>query len=167
MRALLASAATATNRHPRARSSWPRSGRISIGLFASHSNVESAADLTHPLITESAEAFYKRSDRYALNRIEIDDGPPWDRIVTRLEQNLARYSTDRGCARPDQSASKSWNRCISAEHYDRATSDLWNLTPPDLSPGRACVHEAPAAFRNASRSPHSSAESSGDLSYPS
>ncbi len=113
-------------------------GNRSIGrsaVFTCHSNRESAADLTHSLITESAEAFYKRSDRHALNRIEIDDGPPWDRIVTRIEQHLARYSTDRGCAWPDQSASKSWNRSISGEHYDRATSGLWNLTPPDLSAG--------------------------------
>lgn len=134
-------------------------------VFAGDGDLESSADLTHPLVTESAEALYEGSKRHALYRVEVHDRPPRDRVLARLEQDFAREPTDCGRTRPDQRTPKPRNRRVSGQHDDGSPPDLGELTPPDLSAGRKCVHDAPAAFRNDARSPHSSLVSSGELSY--
>jgi hypothetical protein len=124
-----------------------------------------SADLTHPVVAESAEAFNERSQRHTLYRVEVHGRPPRDRVIAWLEEDLARDPANSGRARPDQSAAQPWNRSVSGQHDDRPTSDLGELTPPHLASDRKCGHDAPAAARNEAKSPHSSAASSGDLSY--
>ena len=91
---------------------------------AGHGDFEGAADLIHPLVAETAEPFDERSERHALDRVEVDDRFPWDRIRGRLEQHLTRQSTDRRRARPDESPSQPRNRCVSRQHDDRPAPDV-------------------------------------------
>ena len=70
--------------------------------FAGDRDLEGSADLSHPLIAESAEALDERSERHALDRIEVDDGGPRDGVLVRLEQHLTWDTADCGCARTDQ-----------------------------------------------------------------
>jgi hypothetical protein len=70
--------------------------------FACHGDFERVADLTHPLVAESAQALHERSERHALDRVEVDGRGPRYRILARLEQDLALDPTNRGRARADQ-----------------------------------------------------------------
>jgi hypothetical protein len=72
-----------------------------------HGDFESDADLPHPLITEPSETLDKDGDRDTLDRVEIDPGSAWDRIVAGFEQNLTGQSADCRRARSDQGAPKS------------------------------------------------------------
>lgn len=128
-------------------------------------DVERFADLTHTLIAESAQALDQRSDRNALDRIEVDDRDDWDRVVRRFEEDLGRDVADRGCARPDQGAPQPRNRRVSGEYDHRPAPDLWKFAPPDITSRWKRSHDAPAAARNEARSPHSSTSSSGCASY--
>jgi hypothetical protein len=144
------------------RSVWSISGlrkpRVASAadLAAGDGDFEGGADRTHPIIAEPAEAFDKRSERDALDRIEVDDRCPRNRILAWFEQHLAGDPADRGRTRSDQCAPQPRNRGISREHDDGPTSDLGKLAPPHLASGRDRGHDAPAAPRNEAKSPHSS-----------
>lgn len=122
---------------------------------------ERFADLVHAVVAESAQALDQRSNRDALDRVEIDDRNEWDRVVWRLEEDLGRNVADRGRARPDQGTPQARDRGVSREHDHRPAPDLRELAPPDITSRRKGRHDAPAAARNEARSPHSSASSSG------
>jgi hypothetical protein len=77
--------------------------------FAGDGDLQGSADLTHPLVAESAEALDERPQRHALDRIEVDDRGPWNGVLARLEQHLTRDTTDPCRAGPDQRA-KARNR---------------------------------------------------------
>ena len=133
--------------------------------FAGDGDLKGFANLTHSLIAESAKALDERSERDALDGVEVDDRCPRDGVLAGLEQHLTRDTADGGCARADQRPSKPRNRRVSREHHDRPPPDLSELAPPDLSVRRNYRHDAPAADRNEARFPHSSSASSGTRSY--
>lgn len=122
---------------------------------------EGFADLVHAVVAESAQALDQRSNRDALDRVEIDDRNKWDWVVWRLEEDLGRDVADRGRARPDQGTPQARDRGVSREHDHGPAPDLRELAPPDITSRRKGSHDAPAAERNEARSPHSSASSSG------
>ncbi len=139
--------------------------QLAASAFAGYGDLEGTADLTHSLIAEAAEALDEGSERNALDRVEVDDRPPGNGILARLEQYLAGNRTDRRGTRPDEGAAKARDGRVSREDHDWAPSGLGDLAPPDLASRGNCCHDAPAAVRNESRSPHSSASSSGARSY--
>jgi hypothetical protein len=132
---------------------------------AGHGDLKGCADLSHPVVAEPAEAFDQNCDRNALDGIEVDGRGQGDRVITRLEYDLARDPADGGSARSDQRAAESRNRGVARKNDDRPTPSLAELAPPHLAPCGQSGHDAPAAARNDARSPHSSTSSSGCASY--
>ena len=111
-------------------------------VVAVDGDFERFADFTHAVAAESAEALDERSDRNALDRIEIDDRGKRDWVSRRLEENLGRDAADRGRARSDQSTPQTWDRRVSREYDHRSASDLWKLAPPDITARRERSHDA-------------------------
>jgi hypothetical protein len=62
-------------------------------------NLECRTDLTHPTSAEGSESFNENRDGDALDRVEVDGARPRDRIVTRLQDDLARQSPQGGGTR--------------------------------------------------------------------
>jgi hypothetical protein len=122
--------------------------------FAGDGDLQGSADLTHPLVAESAEALDERPQRHALDRVEVDDPGPWNGVLARLEQHLTRDTTDPCRAGPDQRA-KARNRQSRESTTTGRRPTPGKLTPPDLSSRRKRRHDASAAVRNEARSPHS------------
>ena len=60
-----------------------RTVATSSSSFAGDGDLEGFADLTHSAIAQSPEALDKCSERHALDRVEVDDRGPRDRILTR------------------------------------------------------------------------------------
>jgi hypothetical protein len=52
--------------------------------LAGDGDVESVADLTHPVVAESADALDECPDRHALDRIKVNDRDARDRVFRRL-----------------------------------------------------------------------------------
>ena len=151
----------------------PEPGDASVNHFCDqngsattvHCDLESLADLTHPLVAEPAQSFDKDSDRDALDRVEIYSGQPWNGIVAGFENDLAGKAANSRRARGHQRASKSRDCSVAREDHNRAATDVRQLTPPDLPSGRKRGQEAAAASRNDAKSPHTSGSSSGCSSY--
>jgi hypothetical protein len=135
------------------RRSGARCSADSESGFTGDGDLQGSANLTHPLVAESAEALDERPQRHALDRVEVDDRGQWNGVLARLEQHLTRDTTDPRRAGSDHRASKARNRDVSREHHDRPAPDTGKLTPPDLSSRRKRRHDAPAAVRNEARSP--------------
>ena len=103
---------------------------------AGDGDFEGAADLAHPLVAETAEPFDQRPERHALDRVEVDDRCPRDRIHGRLEQHLTRKSTDRRRARPDETsvAAAESPRLATARRRAGARCQAARTTTPRLAP---------------------------------
>jgi hypothetical protein len=76
--------------------------------------------------------------------------------ISRMQNDFAGEPSDRCGARRDEGTSKSRDRRVTREDYNRATANLNQLAPPDLTTRRQRAHDAPAARRHDARSPHSS-----------
>jgi hypothetical protein len=87
-------------------------------------DLERFADLPHTVVAESAQAVDQRSNRDALDRVEIDDRNEWDRVARRLEQDLGRDVANRGRARPDQSTPQTRDSSVTREYDHRPAPDL-------------------------------------------
>ena len=122
---------------------------------------EGAANVAQTSIGQAAQPLDKNAGRNALDRVEVDSRTPGDRVVARLENDLARERPDGCRARRDEHSPESRNRRVAREDHDGAPADLRELAPPDLTPSGEGVHDAAAASRNDARSPHSSGSSSG------
>lgn len=136
-------------------------GRVQPSALAGNRDRERVADLTHPVVADSAQALDERRDRHALGAIEVDHRQARDRVLGRLEEYLARDPADRGRARPDQCAPQTRNRRVPGEDDDRPADELGTTHHQTLPRAGQCPHDAPAAARNEARSPHSSFWSSG------
>ena len=73
---------------------------------------ESAADLAHAGVAETAESFDEDAERDALNRVEVDGRTPEDRIIVGGQDNLAGECPDCRRARRDEHSPKPWDRRI-------------------------------------------------------
>jgi len=124
-------------------------------------DLEGRTDVPHTGFGQPAQPAHEDCDRDALDRVQVDRRTPRDGIVNGFEDNLAGEPSDRCCAGSDERASEPWDRAVTGQHDDGASTDLHQLAPPHLPPGRKCDHEAAAARRNDARSPHSSGSSAG------
>ena len=122
------------------------------------------ADLSHPFAAEGAEALDERADRHAFHRVEVHRCGPGDRVLSRLQEDLARQVPDRCGARADQGSTQSWDGGVPGKDDHGAPAHLGELTPPQLAATRWATHVAPAASLNDARSPQSSVWSIGWLS---
>jgi len=73
---------------------------------------ESATDVAQAGVGETAESFDEDTDRDALDRVQVDGRTPGDRIIVRLEDDLARECPDCRRARRDEHTPKPWDRRI-------------------------------------------------------
>jgi hypothetical protein len=124
--------------------------------LAVHCDGERAADLLHAIVSEAAEALYEDTGRNALDGVEVHRARARDRVGARFQQDLGGELADRRRARSDQRTSKPRDRGVTREHDYGPPANVGQLAPPHLAPRWEVGHEAPAASRNAARSPHSS-----------
>jgi len=131
-----------------------------------HGDVERLTDGSHPLVSQPSQPLDKHRDRNALDRVEVDSRSQRDRVAVRLDDDLARETSNRRRTRRDERASQPWDCRIAREHDDWPPADVWQLTPPELSSrwDGARGHDAAAASRNDARSPHASGFSGGVVS---
>jgi hypothetical protein len=124
-------------------------------------NRQCRANFSHSIVSQPAETFGERPHRNALYRVEIDERPKWDWIISGRKQNLTGQPSHRRRTRSNQRSSESGDRGVSGEHHHRATRYVRKLAPPHLPPHGQVLHDEAAASRNEARSPHSSDSSSG------
>src|SRR6185312_13188573 len=126
-------------------------------------DVERGAHFAHPVIAETSQSLHEGAYRHALDRIQIDRRALGYRVFVRLQDDLAGQTADGRRARRYQSAPQPWDGGIAGENDNRTATDLWKLTPPNLSPRgeRARLHDAEAASRNDAKSPHASGSDKG------
>jgi len=126
---------------------------------------EGRTDLAHPSVRKSPKSLDEHPERHALDRIEVDCRALRDRILVRVQNDLARQQSDRSRAWCDQRSPKPRNSGIAREDNHRAPADCRQLAPPQFAATRGLAHDAEAARRNDARSPHASGSSSGWRSY--
>lgn len=127
--------------------------------------LKSRADLANPDIGQPPHPLDENRHRYALDRVQIDRTRIRDRIRTRLQDHLTGQPANVRRARGDERAPQPWDGGIAREDDDRPPANIGDLGPPELTPTRQRVHDAPAARRHEARSPHSSGSSGGCASY--
>ena len=69
-----------------------RLGGLRIALWSAatiNSSFKCTADLAHPFVAEPSEAFDEDGEGDAFDRVEIDAGPSWDRVVAGVQHNFA------------------------------------------------------------------------------
>ena len=94
--------------------------------LAGNGDLEGPADLQHSFVAEPAETLDECCERYALDRIEIDDRSEWDQVVRRLEEEsrsvrvLLVHEIARHCL------SRDVIRRV-AEYHDEALAHFWQL----------------------------------------
>ena len=86
----------------------------------------------------------------------MDGAKPGNRIHSWLQDDLAGQSADNRGARSNDGPTESGNRRVPGQHDDGPATNLRQFTPPHIAPIRKLRHEALAALRQESRSPHSS-----------
>jgi hypothetical protein len=119
------------------------------------------ADLAHPVAAEGAKALDEHTDRHAFHRVEVHRCGPGDRVLARLQDDLARQVPDRCGARADEGSTQSGDSGVPGQDDHGAPAHVGELTPPEFSATRWATHVAPAASLNDARSPQSSAWSIG------
>lgn len=122
---------------------------------------QGGADLPHPVLGQPAETFDQDGDRDRLHGIQVDRRSTRHRVLTGLEEDLAREASDRGGAGGDQCSTVARDHDVTRQDDDRPAADLGHLAPPQLPPCGQEGHEAATARRKDARSPHSSGSSSG------
>jgi hypothetical protein len=91
---------------------------------AIHGDIECYADFAHPIVAKPSETPHEDSDGNALDRVEVDRRPPRNWIVSRLHNNLAGETADRGCTRRNERAPQPWNGRITGKHHDGPPADI-------------------------------------------
>ena len=132
-----------------------------IELSAVDRDLECLADLSHPDAAQSADPLDQHGGRHRLGRVQIDGTAATDRIVTGVENDLARQTSDRGRTRCNDRTTEPRDGNVTRQDHDWSSTDLRRFAPPQLTAGRRRTHVADAALRNEARSPQSSSPSMG------
>ena len=118
------------------------------------------ADLSHPRVAEATKPLDEQPDRDRFDGVEVDRASTLNRVLHRLEHDLAGEPSDGRRARRHQCPTKPMNRSVSRQHDNGSAADTRRLAPPQLATTRKIGHR-PAASRKDARSPHSSGSSRG------
>jgi len=100
---------------------------------AIHCDGERCTDLAHPVVAESTQAIDEHADRDTLDGIEVHRGEQRYRVGARFQHDLAGKAPDRGGTRGHERPFEARDGGITTEDDDRSSTDVGQLTPPELT----------------------------------
>jgi len=99
-------------------------------------NLECLTDLQHPHTAQCADPLGQYRSRHRLDRVKVHRAAAPDRVLAGFQHDLARQTSDRGCAWRDERTSEPRNCDITRQHDDWSPTKSRRLTPPQLTSER-------------------------------